>query len=81
MPRPGSLESKLVARGYSLLRAYAPTVGISVEETGALLVAWDDEQAAALPKLAAKARTNGYDHAEVVDAERRTRWSRTSGPG
>ncbi len=65
---PGSIESRLVARGYDLLRAYAPTVGISVEETGAVLVAWDDEQAAALPKLADKAATNGYHHAEVIDA-------------
>ena len=64
---PGSVESRLVARGYALLRAYAPTVGISVEETGAVLVAWDDEQAANLPTLAEKAAANGYHHAEVVD--------------
>ncbi|MBI4883334.1 MAG: FAD-binding oxidoreductase, partial [Actinobacteria bacterium] len=31
---PGSTESRLVARGYELLRAYAPTAGISIEETG-----------------------------------------------
>lgn len=64
---PGSVESRLVARGYALLRAYAPTVGISVEETGAVLVAWDDEQAANLPTLKKKAAANGYHHAEVVD--------------
>ena len=66
---PGSLEARLVARGYALLREYAPRVGISIERTGALLVAWDDEQAASLPKLAAKAQSNGYGHAEVVDAD------------
>jgi glycerol-3-phosphate dehydrogenase len=66
---PGSLESRLVARGYVLLRAYAPSAGISVEEVGALLVAWDDEQAAALPNLAAKAKANGYERAEVVDRD------------
>ena len=65
---PGSVEARLVARGYELLRAYAPGAGISVEETGAVLVAWDDEQAANLPALADKARANGYDAAEVVDA-------------
>ena len=48
---------------------YAPSVGISVEETGALLVAWDDEQAAALPGLAAKAAANGYERAEIVDRD------------
>ena len=65
---PGSIEARLVARGYELLRAYAPGAGISVEETGAVLVAWDDEQAATLPALAAKARANGYDAVEVIDA-------------
>jgi glycerol-3-phosphate dehydrogenase len=66
---PGSLESRLVARGYALLREYAPSVGISVEEVGALLVAWDEEQAAALPSLAAKAAANGYGRTEIVDRD------------
>jgi glycerol-3-phosphate dehydrogenase len=65
---PGSVEARLVARGYQLLREYAPGAGISIEETGAVLVAWDDEQTATLPALADKARSNGYDAAEVVDA-------------
>lgn len=65
---PGSHEARLVSRGYELLRAYAPTVGVSIETTGALLVAWDDEQAATLPTLLDKARRNGYARAEIVDA-------------
>lgn len=65
---PGSIEARLVARGYELLHAYAPGAGISLEATGAVLVAWDDEQAANLPKLAAKAAANGYSAAEVIDA-------------
>jgi len=65
---PGTVESRLVARGYELLRDYAPRVGISVEETGALLVAWNDEQLGTLPKLAAKAAANGYDRTMVLDA-------------
>ena len=65
---PGSIESRLVARGYQLLRAYAPTVGISIEETGAVLVAWDDEQAANLPTLVDKALTNGYHQTQLIDA-------------
>jgi glycerol-3-phosphate dehydrogenase len=64
---PGSLESRLVARGYELLREYAPSVGIAVEETGAVLVAWSDEQATRLPGLAARARENGYASAELLD--------------
>ena len=65
---PGTAEARLVARGYALLRQYAPAAGISIEETGAVLVAWDDEQADGLPALAAKAAANGYSRAEVVDA-------------
>lgn len=65
---PGSVEARLVARGYELLREYAPSAGISVEDTGAVLVAWDDEQAANLPALHAKAAKNGYTAAQVIDA-------------
>ncbi len=65
---PGSVESRLVSRGYHLLKHYAAASGIAVEPTGALLVAWDDEQAASLPKLAAKAAANGYESTVLVDA-------------
>ena len=65
---PGTLESRLVARGYALLSEYAPSVGIAIEPTGAVLVAWDDEQAASLPKLADKAKANGYFGASVIDS-------------
>jgi glycerol-3-phosphate dehydrogenase len=66
---PGTLESGLVARGYELLGDYAEQTGIAVERTGAVLVAWDEEQVAALPKLAEKAERNGYMHTEIVDAD------------
>lgn len=59
---PGSLESKLVSRGYDLLEGYAKQSGIPLVKTGAVLVAWDDEQLAALSGLAEKAHKNGYDH-------------------
>ena len=65
---PGTLESRLVARGYELLGAYAEHTGIPVERTGALLVAWTDEELEALPGLQAKAEANGYHACELVDA-------------
>src|SRR5207247_2659687 len=37
---PGTLEAKLVPRGRELLNEYAGQVGIPLELTGALLVAW-----------------------------------------
>jgi glycerol-3-phosphate dehydrogenase len=58
--KPGSLESRLLSRGSGLLRSYAAAAGIPVERTGALLVAWTPEQAAALPSIAENARRNGY---------------------
>ncbi|MFD3542366.1 NAD(P)/FAD-dependent oxidoreductase [Streptomyces sp. NPDC058662] len=63
---PGSLESRLVREGRRLLAAYAADSGIPVEPLGALLVAWDEEQYAALPGLADKALANGYRSARIV---------------
>ena len=78
---PGTLESRMVRRGYELLAAYAAPAGIPVERVGAVLVAWDDDQLAALPKLAAKAVANGYEHGETRRAARSTAVSRTSATG
>jgi glycerol-3-phosphate dehydrogenase len=57
--KPGTLEARLVARGYELLGEYAERVGIPVERTGALLVAWNDEQVAEFPAILENARANG----------------------
>jgi glycerol-3-phosphate dehydrogenase len=66
---PGTLESELVARGYRLLGEYAAATGIPVERTGALLVAWTQEQLDALPGLQAKAEKNGYTAGALVGPE------------
>lgn len=66
---PGTLESRLVAEGYHLLAEYSAQTGIPVLRTGALLVAWDAEQLAALPGLQAKAEANGYRETVIVDAD------------
>ena len=58
----------MVSRGYQLLSEYAQQTGIPVEHTGAVLVAWDDEQLDALPSLQEKAEANGYTHCEIIDA-------------
>ena len=66
---PGSLEASLVRRGYELLSAYAVEAGIPVEHVGAVLVAWTDEELATLPTLLTKARKNGYERGELIDAD------------
>ncbi|HET9381037.1 MAG TPA: FAD-dependent oxidoreductase [Streptomyces sp.] len=63
---PGSLEARLVRDGARLLAAYAAETGIPVEPVGALLVAWDDDQLAALPRLAGKAAANGYRACRLI---------------
>ncbi|MGW2088632.1 FAD-dependent oxidoreductase [Streptomyces sp. NPDC001880] len=67
--KPGTLESRLVARGYHLLSDYAKATGIPVEHTGAVLVAWNQEELDALPALKEKAEANGYEHCRIVDAD------------
>ncbi|MCS0636835.1 FAD-dependent oxidoreductase [Streptomyces sp. LP05-1] len=65
---PGSLEARLVRDGARRLAGYAAEAGIPVEPVGALLIAWDEEQLAALPRLAAKAVANEYHAARPLTA-------------
>jgi len=79
--KPGSLESVLVPEGHALLSEYATRAGIPVERTGALLVAWTDEEADALPDIAERAAIVGYDRCEIVDAAECARREPGLGPG
>jgi glycerol-3-phosphate dehydrogenase len=66
--KPGSLEARLVARGHDLLLAYADQVGIPVERTGALLVAWDPEQHGRFGAIRENAERCGYGRVREVGA-------------
>jgi glycerol-3-phosphate dehydrogenase len=79
--KPGSLESRLLARGSALLRSYAAAAGIPVERTGALLVAWTQEQAAVLPAIASNARRNGYQAVRPLRADELYAREPRLGPG
>ncbi len=67
--KPGTTESRLVRRGYELLADYAAQTGIPLERTGAVLVAWTEEELANLPALQEKAVANGYERCERLTAE------------
>jgi glycerol-3-phosphate dehydrogenase len=67
--KPGTLESRLVPRGHELLSEYAPRAGIPLERTGALLVAWSDEQLAAFPGIVERAHANRYTAIREVGVE------------
>ena len=79
--KPGTLEARLVRRGYELLSAYAPQAGIPIAAIGALLVAWDDEQLAAFPRIVAGARANGCDAIRELDVDELYRREPQLGPG
>ena len=78
---PGTLESRLVARGSTRLREYAERAGIAVEPTGALLVAWSEEQAGSLDAIVAKSRANGYARIRSVPKSEVYQWEPHLGPG
>jgi glycerol-3-phosphate dehydrogenase len=79
--KPGTLEARLLPRGYELLSNYATRVGIPVERTGALLVAWTEEQRQALTAIQDAAVQNGYRDTRPVSSEELYRREPALGPG
>jgi glycerol-3-phosphate dehydrogenase len=79
--KPGTLEARLVARGFQLLSDYAGRVGIPVERTGALLVAWNEEQRAEFAGIVERAHANGYSRIAEVGIEELYRREPHLGPG
>ena len=67
--KPGTLEARLVARGYQLLSEYAPSAGIPVEQVGALLVAWDETQRAEFAGIVERSHANGYRAIRELDRD------------
>ena len=79
--KPGTLEARLVARGHELLSEYAPRVGIPVEPTGALLVAWSEEQTAEFPAILEARTANGSIDLRTVEVDELYRREPHLGPG
>ena len=79
--QPGSLESALVRRGHNLLADYASKSGIALEKIGAVLVAWDAEQADRLDSVVTKAHANGYLPARRITVEELYLREPNLGPG
>jgi glycerol-3-phosphate dehydrogenase len=79
--KPGTLEARLVPRGWELLGEYAAQVGIPLEPTGALLVAWDEEQRNEFPAIVERSRANGYDAIRELEADELYRREPHLGPG
>ena len=67
--KPGTLEAGLLPDGYARLKSYAAQVGIPAGITGALMVAWSEEQLEALAGVEEKAVANGYEACARVGPE------------
>jgi glycerol-3-phosphate dehydrogenase len=79
--KPGTLEARLVARGHDLLMAYSDEVGIPIERTGALLVAWDEDQLARFGAIRESAERCGYDRVGQLGLDELYRREPHLGPG
>jgi glycerol-3-phosphate dehydrogenase len=78
---PGSLEAGLVRRGWELWNEIGPVLGVPIEHTGAILVAWNETEVAALDGITEKAHKNGYDAVYRIDADELYRREPHLGPG
>ncbi|HHB80641.1 MAG TPA: FAD/NAD(P)-binding oxidoreductase, partial [Aliiroseovarius sp.] len=56
---PGSLEQSCIAEGYKEYFEVADALGLPILKSGALVLAWTQEQLAQLPELVEKAHKNG----------------------
>ncbi len=79
--KPGSLEARLVRRGSELMHVHGPQLGIPIERTGALLVAWTPDEVAELDPIQEKARANGYEAARRLDRDEIYELEPNLGPG
>ena len=64
---PGSLELACLREGYQRYHACHERLNLPLAQTGALVVAWTPEQAAALPAIVARAHANGVTDVRLLD--------------
>ena len=79
--KPGTLEARLVARGYELLAERAEAFNWPLEPVGAVLVAWDAEQLARLDAIRSSALAVGYSRISVLTVDEVYRAEPQLGPG
>lgn len=66
---PGSLEQKCMAAGYQEYLDIREQLNLPLLETGALVIAWTEEEEAKLDDLMQKARDNGVNDIEMLSAK------------
>ena len=65
----GSLERRLVRRGYARYLAEAPALGLPILRVGALTVAWTDEEAAVLARECEEAHADGFASIRLLERD------------
>lgn len=76
---PGTVEAACVRDGYRRYRDIHARMNLPLLETGALVVAWNDEQRAKLPGIVAQAHANGVT--DVVEIAAGAVWAHEQGLG
>lgn len=65
---PNSLELQCIKDGHAEYQAVASKLNLPLLETGALVVAWSDDQLVKLSGIVEKARANGIGNVELISA-------------
>lgn len=77
----GTLERRLVRRGYERYSEEAPRLGLPIRKVGSIVLSWSTTQTATLEKELASAKADGFDRVEILAArEIYQRWP-NFGPG
>jgi glycerol-3-phosphate dehydrogenase len=79
--KPGTHEARLVARGHALLLSYGAEVGIPIERTGALLVAWNQSELDRFEQIQDNAVACGHKPMRHVETEELYRCEPALGAG
>lgn len=64
-----TLERKLVVRGYQRYMAEAPALGLPMRKTGAIMLAWSQEQRATVERLVHEANEEGFHNVHLIEGE------------
>jgi glycerol-3-phosphate dehydrogenase len=66
---PGSVESNCVRAGYKLYDEVHESLNLPLRRTGAIVVAWSDEEVSKLPEIVRLAHANGVNDVRLMSAE------------
>lgn len=64
---PGSLEAECIREGYRAYAALHPRLNLPLLRTGALVLAWTDDEAEQLPRILERAHLNGVRDTRLLD--------------